>query len=78
VFSIGSLIPESSALDFESTAAGRVAYLARHEGVRAARRDPRRLRMGRARSAAVRSCRRAPSGPCSTRITLAAAPRSSW
>ena len=36
VFSMGSLIPESEALEFESAAHGELAYLARYEGVRSA------------------------------------------
>jgi ATP-binding protein involved in chromosome partitioning len=46
VFSMGSVIPESEALEFESAARGRVPHVARHEGVRAPRRDPRAFEWG--------------------------------
>ena len=58
VFSMGSVIPESEALEFESAAARRIAHVACHEGVRAPDRDPRVVRVGRARSAVVRPAAR--------------------
>jgi Mrp family chromosome partitioning ATPase len=53
VFSMGSVIPESEALEFESAAHGeshtwRVPHVARHQGVCSSRRDPQVVRVGSA------------------------------
>ena len=76
VFSMGSLIPESEALEFESAAHGRVPYVARHEGVRSPQRDPRVFAIGESSICCCSICRREPSGPSSTPIFLDPAPRS--
>ena len=66
VFSMGSVIPESEALDFESAAHGRIAHVARDPRVRAARGDPRDRSSGARSTCCCSICRRAPSGPSST------------
>ena len=64
VFSMGSLIPESEALDVRQRGGRGVAHLARDEGVRSPQRDPRGFRVGRAGCADVRPAARSrPDGP---------------
>ena len=56
--------------------ARRIAHVARHQGVRAPRRDPRGLRVGRARPAAVRPAARRRADRPVRRFPRAARPRS--
>ena len=77
VFSMGALLPEIRGARLRQRRAGRVAHLARHAGVRAARRGPRRRSSGGSSTCCCSTCRRAPSARSSSPTFLGAADRRS-
>ena len=78
VFSMGSLDPGVGGARVRERRARRVAHVARHAGVRAARRDPRGRSSGARSICCCSICRPEPSGPSSTPSSSGRGPRSCW